>query len=102
MEIQVNSLSIVQMARLEMLQLHFKFSSASLSDLNWSTEIRSTSKQGSDAPSITSKALSSGRLANFLYSGNLISNKELAWSVEYEFYCRMETGLYCSVRENEI
>lgn len=48
------------------------------------------------SPSIKFEAFSLGLLLNFLYSGNLISNKEPDWSVEYEFYCCVETWFYCA------
>lgn len=88
----------LNMARLEMLKPHFKFNLANLGDLNWNNTVN----QGSNSPSITCEALSLGLLPNFLRSGNLISNKEPDWSVEYEFYCCVETRFYRAARENEV
>lgn len=89
----------VKMARLHMLKLYFKFNLATV--LKTLTKIVLLS-EAQLLPSITFEAFSLWLLLNFLYSGNLISNKEPDWSVEYEFYCCVETWFYCAVRENEI
>lgn len=88
-----------KMARVHLLILYFKFNLAIV--LKTLTEIVLLC-EAQLSPSITFEPFSLGPLLNFLYSGNLISNKEPDWSVEYEFYCCVETWFYCAIREKEI